>query len=134
MSDNSIEHTYFEKSIKNQTLIMERSALGRQQVMSIMSNEMIRRVEVMGENLPQEDKNKVVNKYTQQLVNSEFNWRQCRDIQGRSQGGGATGPWPPPIGQDSKGDLAIYRPLSRTHIYAAPPNRKSWLRPWVHQD
>ena len=39
---------------------------------------------------------------------------------------------PPPIGQDFKGDLAIYQPLSRIHQYVAPPNRKSWLRPCTH--
>ena len=43
--------------------------------------------------------------------------------------GGGTGPWSPPIDQDFKGDLAIYRPLSRIHQHVAPPNRKSWLRP-----
>ena len=31
MTDKGIEHTYFEKEMKNQTLVMERSALGRHQ-------------------------------------------------------------------------------------------------------
>ena len=31
---------------------------------------------------------------------------------------------PPPINQDFKGDLAIYRPLSRNRQYVALPNRK----------
>ena len=38
---------------------------------------------------------------------------------------------PPSIGQDFKGDLATYWPLSRIHQYAAPPNRKYWLRQWT---
>ena len=46
---------------------------------------------------------------------------------GRIQGGGAHGR-PPPISQDFKGDLAIYRPLSCILQYMAPPNLKSWLR------
>ena len=34
----------------------------------------------MGENLPQVEKNKIVGKYTQQLINSEYNWTQVREI------------------------------------------------------
>ena len=41
---------------------------------------MRRRLEVLGENLSQHEKNTVVNKYTQQLVNSGYNWKQCREI------------------------------------------------------
>ena len=80
MSENGIEHTYFEKTMKNQTLLVERSAIGRQQVMSIMTNELRRRLEVMGDSLHQLERNEIVNKYTQQLVNSEYNWKQCHDI------------------------------------------------------
>ena len=58
--------------MKNQTLVMERSALGRQQLISIMTNEMRRRLEMIGESLQQLEKNEIVNKYTQQLVNSGF--------------------------------------------------------------
>ena len=41
--------------------------------MSIMSNELIRRIEVVGESIDQKEKDKIVNKYTQQLVNSGYN-------------------------------------------------------------
>ena len=63
MSNGGIEHTYFEKSMKNQTLVMERSALGRNQKMNIMTNELRRRMEVVG-NISQIDKNKIIDKYT----------------------------------------------------------------------
>ena len=80
MGNEGIEHTYYEKSMKNQTLVMEKSALGRQQIMSIMTNEVRRRIEVVGVNVEQVAANEIINKYTQQLVNSGFNWKQCRDI------------------------------------------------------
>ena len=80
ITDEGIQHTYFEKNMKNQTLVVERSALGRQQLMSIMTNELRRRLEVIGDSLSQKERNEIVDKYTQQLVNSEFNWKQCRDI------------------------------------------------------
>ena len=80
IGERGIEHTYFEKHMKNQTLLMERSSLSRQQKMSIMTNELRRRLEVIGENLPQKEKNGIVDQYTQQLLNSEYSWRQIRDI------------------------------------------------------
>ena len=80
IGEKGIEHTYFEKSMKNQTLVMERSSISRQQLMSIMTNELRRRLEVIGENIPQEEKNRIVNVYTQQLKNSGYNWKQTRDI------------------------------------------------------
>ena len=80
MTKTGIEHTYYEKPMKNQTLIVERSAIGRNQLMSIMTNEIRRRLEVIGNGVPQKDRDEIVNKYTQQLVNSEFSWKQCHDI------------------------------------------------------
>ena len=41
--------------------------------MSIMTNELRRRLEVIGENLPQNEKNEIIDVYTQQLINSEYN-------------------------------------------------------------
>ena len=66
--------------MRNQTLVVERSALGRNSLMNIMSNELERRLEVLHDDLPQVEVNSVINKYTQQLINSEYNWKQCRDI------------------------------------------------------
>ena len=77
---NGLRHTYFEKSMRNQILVMERSAIGRQQIMSIMSNELVRRLEVLSIDLEQPEVDEIVNKFTQQLWNSEYNWKQCRDI------------------------------------------------------
>ena len=80
IGDIGIEHTYYEKTMKNQTLLMERSSLGTQQKMSIMTNELQRRLEVIGENLPQIERNEIVEKYTKQLINSENKWKQVRNI------------------------------------------------------
>ena len=73
MTDYRIEHTYYEKAMKNQNLVVERSAIGRQQLMSIMTNEVRRRLEVIGASVSQNEHDKIVDKYTQQLVNSEYN-------------------------------------------------------------
>ena len=73
MTDCGIEHTYYEKAMKNQILVVERSAIGRQPLMSIMTNEVRRRLEVIGASVSQNEHDKIVDKYTQQLVNSEYN-------------------------------------------------------------
>ena len=78
--EKGLMHTYYEKLMKNQTLIVERSAIGKQQVMNIMSNELIRRLEVTSSDLEQSELNKIVDVYTQQLVNSEYSWRQAHEI------------------------------------------------------
>ena len=77
---DGLKHSYFEKSMKNQTLLVERSAMGRHSLMGIMSNELVRRLEVLHDSVPQSEIDGVVNKYTQQLVNSEFCRKQCREI------------------------------------------------------
>ena len=72
--DKSIlRHSYFEKSMKNQTLVVERTAMGRTSIMSIMTNELMRRLLVLDEGLDISEKIEVVEKYTRQLVNSEYN-------------------------------------------------------------
>ena len=78
--DQKLEHSYFEKSMKNQTLLVSRSSMSRHQIINIMSNELIRRLEVIDCSLDIVEKIKVVNKYVQQLVNSEYSMKQCREI------------------------------------------------------
>ena len=45
----------------------------RHSLMGYMSNELVRRVEVLHEGDPQNKIDSVVNKYTQQLFNSKYN-------------------------------------------------------------
>ena len=56
LSFYGLEHTYFEKSMRNQTLLMSRSSIGKQQLMSIMTNELRRRLEVIGTEVSQLEK------------------------------------------------------------------------------
>ena len=66
MTEDKIEHTYYEKVMKNQTLIVQRSAIGRQQLISIMTNELRRRLEMIGDGVDQKERDNIVDKYTQQ--------------------------------------------------------------------
>ena len=42
-----IHHSYYEKEMRNQVLVMERSAMSRHSIMSIMCNELMRRLQVI---------------------------------------------------------------------------------------
>ena len=80
LEKDGIHHSYFEKSMRNQTLLLERTSMSRQSLISILSNELTRRLEVLDERLSNNEVIAVINKFTQQLVNSEFSWKQCREI------------------------------------------------------
>ena len=54
--------------------------MSRQSLISILSNELTRRLEVLDEHLDNTEIIAVINKFVQQLVNSEFGWKQCREI------------------------------------------------------
>ena len=79
LDKKGINHSYFEKTMRNQTLVVERSSMGRQALMSIMSNELVRRLDVLGE-LEQSEIDSVIDRYIQQLINSEYNWKLIREI------------------------------------------------------
>ena len=66
--DNSgLRHSYLEKP----TLVVERSAMGRHNIMNITINELVRRLEILHDDLPQSEVDCGIIKYVKQLVNSE---------------------------------------------------------------
>ena len=75
-----IRHSNFEKSMRNQTLLLERTSMSKQSLINILSNELSKRLEVIDVELDNEEVIAVVNKFIQQLVNSEFGWKQCKEI------------------------------------------------------
>jgi len=78
--ENEIAHSYFEKTMRNQVLMMERSSIGQQAKVNIMSNELRRRLEVLSDCISEQEVTSVINKYIQQLTNSGYNWKQQREI------------------------------------------------------
>ena len=59
---------------------MERSAMSNNSKYSIMTNELRRRFEVMHDKVGIKEKTAVVDKYTQQLMNSGYSRNQIREI------------------------------------------------------
>ena len=81
MEDWSMNHTYFEKEMRNQMLIPERSAISSKQKMSILSNEAVRRLSKVNiEKLGEEEAAEVLEHLTTQLKTSGYDRRQSREI------------------------------------------------------
>ena len=80
-SDKSgIRHSFYEKPMRSQILTMQRSAQSEQSKISILVNELNRRFEVIDENIGEEERKKVVEHFTKQLVNSGYGYAQAKDI------------------------------------------------------
>ena len=75
------ESTYYEKEMRTQLVIPEKSAMSQKQKMNIMSNKLVRRMSniCVDKNL-EEEKMKVIDHYTNQLKNSGYERRTCREI------------------------------------------------------
>ena len=72
--------SYFEKTMRSQLVMMQRSAQGEQQKMDILSNELVRRLSNVSEGVDFEESLQIVNHYTKQLKNSGYEWKQSREI------------------------------------------------------
>ena len=76
----TIKHSYYEKPMRTQMVLMKRSSMGIQQKMDILSNELIRRLSSVGEGVPKEEKIAIIDHYTKQLLNSGYDRKQTREI------------------------------------------------------
>ena len=75
-----ISHSYFEKSVRSQIMLMERSAMSSQSKFAINTNELRRRMEVLHDSICMDERISIIDKYTQQLLNSGYNRNQIREI------------------------------------------------------
>ena len=73
-------HSYFEKGMKSQFTIMRRSAMSEQQKMSILSNELVRRLSNIHRDVLQEEIKEVIEHFITQLKNSGYERKQARKI------------------------------------------------------
>ena len=79
-TENGLAHSYFEKEMRSQVLTMKRSSMPEKSKFSILVNELNRRFEVMSEEVTIDEKVSVINKFTQQLVNSGYSYLQTKEI------------------------------------------------------
>ena len=81
LKNGHLMHTYFEKAMKNQILLMKRSAMATRQKYTILSNELTRRLSnchIEGTTI--QEKVRVVEDFTRQLKNSGFSRSESREM------------------------------------------------------
>ena len=66
---DGLKNTYFEKEMCNQTVLLGRTSISRQSIISILSNELRRRLETLDETLSQQETVAIIDKYIQQPMN-----------------------------------------------------------------
>ena len=75
-----IYHTYFEKKMRTPYIIMKKSAMSENQRMSILSNELVRRLSNIHPELRKTETLGITEHYTAQLKKSGYERRQVRDV------------------------------------------------------
>ena len=75
-----INHTYFQKCMKTPYVLMKRSAMSEQQKMSILSNELIRRLSnINDEETSDDEKIVVLESYIKEMKTSEYGRKQIKE-------------------------------------------------------
>ena len=81
LNNGHILHTYFEKPMKNQVLLMIRSAMATKQKYTILANELTRRLSNCNrEGTDQGEKDRICEEYIRQLKNSGFGRAEVREM------------------------------------------------------
>ena len=74
-----VRHSYFQKGMKSPLLLMQESAMSDNQKFAILSNELIRRVEKVGEGVPQDEKLEITERFIQEMINSGYARKNIRE-------------------------------------------------------
>ena len=80
MIDGIIYHTYYEKLMKTPFTVMQRSAMSEHQKMSILSNELVRRLSNIHKDVVAVEIEAVIEQYTGQLKASGYSRKQTKEI------------------------------------------------------
>ena len=80
ISEGILLHSYYEKPMRSSYVILQKSALGEQQRMSILSNELIRRLSNIHEDVIATEIHPIIEHYTSQLNSSGYGRKQARNI------------------------------------------------------
>ena len=73
-------HSYFEKSMRLQYIIMQRAAMSQHQKMAILGNELIRRLSNIHPAVLEEEIEEVTEHYISQLKNSGYQRKEAKEV------------------------------------------------------
>ena len=77
---NYLRYSFYEKPMKNPFCIMQQSAMSNKTKIQILSQDLVRRMLNVGDNVSQDERNKIVDDYTDRLIRSGYSEAQVRDI------------------------------------------------------
>ena len=77
---DKIRHSYYEKEMRSQVLTEKRSSQSENQKFAILTNELNRRLQMMDEEIETEEQVQKIDQFTQQLINSGYQWGQIREV------------------------------------------------------
>ena len=75
-----VQYEFFEKSMNSKFCILEKSAMAYENKLSILSNEVVRRLLNTSETISQDGKDSILNDFVLKMLRSGYNVGQCRDI------------------------------------------------------
>ena len=79
--DGTLNHSYFQKQMKTPFVVMSRGAMPINQKIQILGNELTRRLSnVNKEGVGHKEILEIIEQFTQELKNSEYNNKQAREI------------------------------------------------------
>ena len=75
-----LRHSYYEKEMRSQVLTEKRRSQAENQKFAILTNELNRRLQMMDGEVEEDEQIEKIDHYSQQLVNSGYQWGQIREI------------------------------------------------------
>ena len=75
-----VQYEFFEKSMNSKFCILEKSAMAYESKLSILSNEVVRRLLNTSKKIPQDKKDSIMNGFVHKMLLSGYSVGQCRDI------------------------------------------------------
>ena len=75
-----VQYEFFEKSMNSKFCILEKSAMAYESKLSILSNEVVRRLLNTSETVSQDRKDSILNDFVLKMLRSGYDIGQCRDI------------------------------------------------------
>ena len=134
--DNRIRFKFYEKQVGAKQTVQQRSAMGEDSKMQILSNDLVRRLSNCSLDIEAEERRNIVDNYAQKLLNSGFSREQTRRILiGGIKGFGAKvkrclkegrSLWR--TAEDSRGSREMKSLLGRASWYKKKKDKKDWYR------
>ena len=126
MDENFLKYSFYEKPMKTPFCIMKSSAMSEKSKIQILSQDLIRRMLNICDTVPQSERNKIVNDYTDRLTRSGYSLSQAKEI----VVSGLTG-YEKKVARAARTNVPLHRPASstlKTRLHKKLTQRQNWFK------